>query len=69
MICFLTSRTDSPGSDHMNLNPANGFVEKLRRCLPEPCRALDICSNPKGQMDYQNFPTHERKTAWSKSKP
>ena len=54
MICFLTSRTDSPGSDHMNLNPANGFVEKLRRCLPEPCRALDICSDPEDaeKMDF-----------------
>ena len=54
MICFLTSRTDLPGSDHLNLNPANGFVERLRRCFPEPCRALEVCSDPNdpGKMDF-----------------
>ena len=54
MICFLTSRTDLAGSDGLRLDPANGFVERLRRCLPEPCRALDVCSDPEGweKMDY-----------------
>ena len=46
MICFLTSRTDVPGSEGLRLNGANGFVERLRRCFPEPCRALDVCSDP-----------------------
>lgn len=46
MICFLTSRTDLPG--HEELNPANRFVDELRRVLPNPCRALNICSNPDG---------------------
>ena len=46
MICFLTSRTDPPGSDHLRLNPANGFIEELRRRFPSPCRALYICSDP-----------------------
>ena len=51
MICFLTSRTDTPTGE---LNPANRFVEEMRRCFPDPCRALDICSNPDGwvSMDY-----------------
>ncbi len=44
MICFLTSRTDLPG--HEELNPANRFIDELRRVLPNPCRALNICSNP-----------------------
>ena len=44
MICFLTSRTDLPG--HEELNPANRFIDELRRVLPNPCRALDICSDP-----------------------
>ena len=51
MICFLTSRTDTPTGE---LDPANHFVEEMRRCFPNPCRALDICSNPDGWagMDY-----------------
>lgn len=44
MICFLTSRTDLSGEEA--LNPANGFIDELRRCFPAPCRALNICSNP-----------------------
>ena len=46
MICFLTSRTDLPG--HEELNPANRFIDELRRVLPNPCRALNICSDPDG---------------------
>ena len=44
MICFLTSRTDLP--DREELNPANRFIDELRRVLPNPCRALNICSDP-----------------------
>ena len=44
MICFLTSRTDDPEAG--GLNPANGFLDALRRCLPNPCRALYVCSDP-----------------------
>ena len=46
MICFLTGRPDPPESDHLSLNPANGLVDELRRTLPRPCRALEICSDP-----------------------
>ena len=44
MICFLTSRTDLPGAEE--LNPANRFIDELRRRVPVPCRALNICSDP-----------------------
>ena len=44
MICFLTGRTDDPATGR--LNPANGFVEELRRRFPPECRALFVCSDP-----------------------
>lgn len=44
MICFLTSQVNP--EDEGRLNPANGFIDELRRCLPDPIRALDICSHP-----------------------
>lgn len=52
MICFLTSRIDAP--DTGTLNPANHFIDELRLRFPNPCRALDICSEPDGwdKMDY-----------------
>ncbi len=46
MICFLTSRTDCPDSGGLRLNPANRFAEALLRVLPNPCRALVVCSDP-----------------------
>lgn len=52
MICFLTSRIDDP--DTGELNSANCFMDELRLHFPNPCRALDICSDPDGwdKMDY-----------------
>lgn len=52
MICFLTSRTDI--EDTGAVDPANGFVEELMRCVSNPCRALQICSAPDAHaiMDY-----------------
>ncbi len=44
MICFLTSRTDE--AETGRLNPANGFVDELRRRFPPECRALFVCSDP-----------------------
>ena len=44
MICFLTSQVNP--EDKGELNSANGFIEELRRRLPDPIRALDICSHP-----------------------
>lgn len=44
MIYFLTSNPCMP--DSPALNPVNGFVDEMRKALPEPCAALFICSNP-----------------------
>ena len=41
---FLTSSPCLP--DSPALNPANGFVEELKKALPGPCRALFIASDP-----------------------
>lgn len=44
MKCFLTS---SPVlSDTNKLNPANGFLDKLKICIPPTCKTLFICSDP-----------------------
>ncbi len=44
MICFLTSQVNP--EDRGELNGANGFIDELRRCLPDPIRGLNICSHP-----------------------
>ena len=46
MICFLTSRADEPETGI--LNPANGFAERLKACLPAPRKAVFVSSNPEG---------------------
>ena len=46
MVCFLTSRMDDPDTGEMN--SANRFADELRMRFPNPCRALDICSDPDG---------------------
>ena len=44
MICFLTS---SPFlAEENRLNPANGLLDELRKCLRLNCAALFICSDP-----------------------
>lgn len=44
MKCFLTS---SPVlADTNELNPANGFLDKLKTCIPPTCKTLFICSDP-----------------------
>lgn len=44
MTYFLTSSPCVEGSPA--LNPVNGFVEELRKALPELCSALFVCSDP-----------------------
>lgn len=44
MKIILTSAPELPGGEA--LNPANGFVEELRKALPNPCRGLFVCSSP-----------------------
>lgn len=44
MTYFLTSSPCVVGSPA--LDPVNGFVEELRKALPERCSALFVCSDP-----------------------
>ena len=44
MKCFLTSSTVIPYTQ--TLNPANGFLDRLRACVPSLCNAVFICSDP-----------------------
>ena len=46
MIAFLTSSPCVPNADRAILNPANGFVDRMRSALPERPRCLFICSHP-----------------------
>ena len=53
MICFLTSSPIFYGTDV--LNPANGFLDRLRACFPQPCRAVFVCSDPDGHVRTDLF--------------
>lgn len=53
MTYFLTSSTCMP--DSPALNPANGFVDELRKALPGPCRALFIASDPDDDAKLRRF--------------
>lgn len=44
MVCFLTSSPVTPGTEL--LNPANSFIDELRRCFCRDCRTLFVCSDP-----------------------
>ncbi len=46
MILYLTSSPCVPGADRAILNPANGFLDRLRRDVPEGVRCLVVCSDP-----------------------
>lgn len=46
MIAFLTSSPCIPNADRAILNPANGFVQRMRAALPERPNCLFICSHP-----------------------
>lgn len=46
MTIFLTSSPCIPNADRALLNPANGFVARLRTVLPPRPRCLFICSSP-----------------------
>ena len=46
MTCFLTSSPMIPELEEPVLNPANGFAQRLRDCLPDLCRVLYVCSDP-----------------------
>lgn len=44
MVCFFTSSPCVQGAS--KLNPANGFIEELKKVLPSSCRALFITAEP-----------------------
>lgn len=46
MTAFLTSSPCIYGAPRAILNPENGFLDNLRRVLPEYPRCLYVCSNP-----------------------
>ena len=46
MIALLSSSPCVYGAPRAILNPENGFVDNLRRCLPEKIRCLFIASSP-----------------------
>ena len=53
MKCFLTS---SPMlSDTEELNPANGFIDKLKSSLPDRCNALFVSSDPDDYIHMDRF--------------
>ena len=53
MKCFLTSSPIIPDTD--TLNPANGFVEKLRACIPSQCKTVFVCSDPENHARTDRF--------------
>ena len=53
MTYFLTSSSCLP--DSPALNPANGFVDELRKALPDPCRALFVASDPGNTERTERF--------------
>ena len=55
MIAFLSSSPCIYGAPRAILNPENGFVDNLRRCLPERSRCLFIASSPDTPQLTQRF--------------
>ncbi len=46
MILFLTSSPCVPNADRAVLNPANGFIDRLKTVLPPSPKCLFVCSDP-----------------------
>ena len=55
MILFLTSSPCVPNADRAILNPANGFVDRLKAVLPQNPKCLFICSDPDSPELTDNF--------------
>jgi len=55
MIAFLSSSPCIYGAPRAILNPENGFVDNLRRCLPDRIRCLFIASSPDAPHLTQRF--------------
>jgi dipeptidase E len=60
MFYFLTSSPFAPGTPY--LNPANGFLDALKRALPKRSDALFICANP-NRPAYTDHIARDMRTA------
>ena len=58
MIAFLTSSPCIDGAERAVLNPANGFLEKIRQALPKNPKCLFICSSPEDRGATCEFGSH-----------
>ena len=55
MTLFLTSSPCIIGAPRAILNPANGFVDRLRASLPQWPKALFVCSDPEDMDNLCGF--------------
>lgn len=58
MILYLTSSPCIDGAPRAILNPANGFLDRLRADLPNPCRCLFIASDPDDPKEAAYYGSH-----------
>ena len=55
MTLFLTSSPCIYDHSPATLNPANGFLTRLRAALPEKPRVLNICSDPENHAQTEYY--------------
>ena len=53
MKWFLTSSLLIPNTE--KINPANGFLDALKHCVPNPCKAVFVCSDPVHHEKTERF--------------
>lgn len=58
MTLFITSSPYIDGADRPILNPANGFIDRIREYLPENPRCLFIASSPEDHYSTCMFGCH-----------
>ena len=58
MILYLTSSPCIDGAPRAILNPANGFLQRLKADLPNPCRCLFIASDPDEPKECAHYGSH-----------
>ena len=58
MTVFLTSSPCIDGAERAILNPANGFLDRIREALPENPRCLFIASSPEDRSATCEFGSH-----------
>ncbi len=63
---FLTSSPCVPGAPEARLNPANGFLERIKRALPKRPKVLTVCSDPVSH-DMTAFYAAEMEKAFCKA--